>query len=108
MEHTIEYYRNLTPEELTKLGYIKDHLDDWVIRNRSGNIHSYNDEPSVVRNDKGLEWHKSGKNHRVTGPAFITCDDDDRYYINGNGMSKGTWEITMRKLKLRRHLDKSK
>jgi 2',3'-cyclic-nucleotide 2'-phosphodiesterase (5'-nucleotidase family) len=58
---------------------------DFVTVDDAGELHSFNDEPAVVREDgMDLMWFEHGVLHRSKGPALITSTGKRRYFINGN------------------------
>lgn len=49
---------------------------------------------------------KNGKFHNETGPAVITIDNDEYYYLEGECYSKAGWLKTQRTKKLKTLLNK--
>jgi len=51
--------------------------------NDEGELHSFDDKPSVIYNDGNKVWHKNGKHHRVGGPAIERINGDKFWYKEG-------------------------
>lgn len=52
-------------------------------RDYKGNLHSYNDKPSLIMGDGTKKWHKHGHLHRNCGPAIIFSNGTELFYKEG-------------------------
>jgi hypothetical protein len=66
-------------------------MTGYVITDRDGFYHSYNDEPAVVYNDGSKYWYKSGSIHRETDAAVIRHDGLKQYWLDGKQYYFETW-----------------
>jgi hypothetical protein len=53
--------------------------------NSNNELHSFNDEPSVVHYNGDKEWHKNGKLHRDNDQPAVVYNEGSKYwYKDGN------------------------
>ena len=73
--------------------FVGSRLVNNFTTNENGRLHSFDDQPAVVMYDEDgkenqWEYFKSGKRHRLTGPAFINAEGERIYYFNGQNITK--------------------
>lgn len=57
-------------------------IDGDIRKTKNGKLHSYNDEPALVKGNK-KEWYKDGLLHRIDGPAITIDDNIEAWYRYG-------------------------
>ena len=89
---------------------ILDASDNKRYVDSEGFLHNINDEPAYICHYKSGDvsakyWLKHGKDHRLTGPAFIAYQPDGvisikRYRIYGKDLTKEEWETEVNRIKM--------
>ena len=55
---------------------------NYIISEKNGKLHSYDDKPAVIYEDGTREWVKEGKTHRENGkPAIIYGGTNHKKYF---------------------------
>ena len=75
-------------------------------KDKEGDYHSYNDEPSIVFDSKKGRWHRHGLRHRLTGPAVMWNEGTAEYYIEGIICREGEFEAKVRQYKIKKYLNR--
>ena len=76
-------FTTTTKEEIIP-DYIVDRYGAERRYDQNGDLHSYNDTPSVIREHGTKFWHKHGVKHRDNGlPAIIYPWGHKEYWENG-------------------------
>ena len=79
-QHGVHHRENGQPTWVGGDGHIEWHLND--------ELHRDGDMPAVIYSDGSRAWYQHGRLHRVGAPAEIESDGTERYFLNGDEVSR--------------------
>ena len=50
-------------------------------RDENGNLHSFNDEPTIICSNGTMYWYQHGKLHRDNDLPAIICSDSSKFWF---------------------------